>query len=523
VKLDGPSARVESRDFMIDSGFPSGVLGLGDVTLGQTRLVSGAPGAWDIANVTDPQTGKPTQIGILRIPIFKNCRLFVDSSKSLIGIRCTGRHTTRTRSTGGTQALALLPPRMTQSRQPSSTSCPNPPCLSSDWFSCSGDTPPSQPKAGTAGIRAIRGGLERAGLGGVGGNAKRPGLRLPLPAPDHRIEPQADSAIYVAPYGNDTLICGEASTPCSSLAAAVARATVRQVDSVIMRGGLYSGPHNRNIDLARRMSLEAAPGESPTVDCGLQGRCLAISADVRVVGLHFMRGSTTLTAGGCVAVFGGTVLFVNVSLSGCIAESGGAVAALGSTLRMEGCNLANNTALVEGGAIFSNTSQVSLSHCVLHNNTAGGLESNVTALGGGMSLHQSVLSIMLSNLSHNTVLGSAISLIVAGAANGGAISLVDTEARLVGCVMEGNTAQTPLISSDPNIRFLAIYATLEALGGAIMMQTASVAHPLTVSGCQFDNNLALSGYFAAGGAIYVIMPSFMPSARSHTGLGMLAR
>ena len=169
------------------------------------------------------------------------------------------------------------------------------------------------------------------------------------------------------------------------------------------------------------------------------------------------------TAGGCVLMNCSScaVTFDGARLSNCTAKggAGGGLASLG------------------GGAV-SATSLV--------------LEENIAAVGGGLAVVGSVVSLNTTSFVDNVASGlsdNAVGLSDLGGTLGGGAALFDSDSTLTGCVFNSNAAYTEDVLLTINNPALP-----QARGGALFVYGGSLA----LSGGSLDSNTA-----SFGGAIYI--------------------
>jgi len=200
------------------------------------------------------------------------------------------------------------------------------------------------------------------------------------------------------------------------------------------------------------------------------------------------------SGGGVFTAFGGTLTFTDSSVTGNSATLGGGIAEDTGTVSISGCLIANNTAaspqpgnFALGGGVwvtggFSPGTLLTIANSTL----SGNLVNADTAAGGAIHADfDAVVAVTNSTFNDNTATGNY-------SPQGGAINIDGgAQASISGSSFVKNQAVVP--SSSP-------YPGSSASGGAIN----SEGGPLTIQQSTFINNQAVAGLgggFALGGAI----------------------
>ncbi len=149
-------------------------------------------------------------------------------------------------------------------------------------------------------------------------------------------------------------------------------------ETVFVRGGLYRGTGNRDLNLAgKNLVLQGialgAPGwETPLVDCQNAARAFAFGSAVDsttvIDAFRFKRGSAT--TGGAIDCWGGSPIISNCLFTENWAVRGGAIQVSGGSPKIRNCEFRGNTADDTGGAVSASSGSVAVTGSTFHDNTA---------------------------------------------------------------------------------------------------------------------------------------------------------
>lgn len=216
---------------------------------------------------------------------------------------------------------------------------------------------------------------------------------------------------------------------------------------------------------------------------------------------------------------------VTVQLKGltCIrgkAEFGGAIWNQGGQLTLENCRFDLNESTggtdgsvnSRGGAIFSKGGSLSIFGSSLSSNTCSGskpatLDSTIDAFGGAIAVDDTPLRLENTRLVRNRCVGGMVSgfWTTQGSARGGALSVTNADAALIGCAFLSNSVDYPYLELN------YVQAAGPSQGGALIHLGKG---NLNLTATTFDQNTALGpsgGRNGAngpgeGGAIYAETP-----------------
>jgi len=146
-------------------------------------------------------------------------------------------------------------------------------------------------------------------------------------------------------------------------------------DTVLVRGGLYRGEGNRDIDLGGKnlflWGIELVEWGLPRVDCQGAARAMLLTAqnDTTTVieGFDFRNGSAR--AGGAIECGEASPIIRNCLFSGGWAVDGGAIHVDGGTPRIRDCAFTDNRADATGGAISAIGGDITIDTCTFYANT----------------------------------------------------------------------------------------------------------------------------------------------------------
>jgi hypothetical protein len=182
--------------------------------------------------------------------------------------------------------------------------------------------------------------------------------------------------------GNGTL-----ATPFRTLREGIARGIGMAGETVIALDGVYTGPDNRNLDLAgKKMTVKSLNGPSACViDCLVAGRAFRFRSNEtnasRVEGFTIQRGHAAgaTPLGGAILIEGAAPTITNCVFTDCEADQdGGAIAVLNYQIyilpKIVACTFTGNstpaaTPPTRGGAVYSDF-KLSVSKCVFTHNTS---------------------------------------------------------------------------------------------------------------------------------------------------------
>jgi hypothetical protein len=139
--------------------------------------------------------------------------------------------------------------------------------------------------------------------------------------------------------------------------------SVANTGVLVLKKGIYAakGTCGGIVDKQRQITIEAPDGaENTIIDCSAEpSRHFDVMAGSTLVirGVTLLYGgSETLDQGGCIRVTGtsATLTMVDVVMSGCMAEYGGAIyASGGATVSVRGGSLlTQNSAIQDGGCVY---------------------------------------------------------------------------------------------------------------------------------------------------------------------------
>lgn len=230
---------------------------------------------------------------------------------------------------------------------------------------------------------------------------------------------------------------GSAARPFQSIGAAIPPSI--SGDTVLVRDGVYGGGGNRNLGLGgRNLVIRSEHGAAAcTIDCQLSGRAFLIdhfeTAAARIQGFTIRNGSNPL--GGAIRVMSSDVTIAECSFVNCGTDggSGGALLLEFSRSEVRDCVFTGNRAEV-GGALESEGGEPWIHRCTFENNTATRRGGAVYALALSF-MHGPLISECRFFGNHADISGGALLL-------GGSIQAGYRPARLVQCLLAGNTAPT---------------------------------------------------------------------------------
>jgi len=158
---------------------------------------------------------------------------------------------------------------------------------------------------------------------------------------------------------------------------------------VVLGDGVFTGPGNRDIDLAGkplRIASQSGDPASCIIDCEAQGSGFLVednAVGVTLEGLAIVNGSAE--TGGALAARGSTLSLRNCVFADCAASDRGGALYLNDVVgEVDGCVFIGNQAAAVGGGLFSLESTVTVQGCTFYENAAGdqaaGIWSNRSSL-----------------------------------------------------------------------------------------------------------------------------------------------
>ncbi|OQS07790.1 hypothetical protein THRCLA_00212, partial [Thraustotheca clavata] len=248
-----------------------------------------------------------------------------------------------------------------------------------------------------------------------------------------------------------------------------------------------------------------------------------------------MGGLGTADAGGCLKLDHSALRLNGTILSGCKAQSGGAIYAVESTITMVNSNIRGNTATVDGGGIFmSGTCSLKGASSQISANTASGygggiatfgaasmqtilIQSNTAAFGGGISIYGSGLTTTSINVNTNTATTSGGGVYIHRSSTWTDISSLLTSNT---AAMYGGALFT-LANGDlyfVNTLALANSASMGG-GGVALTQTSSNLQGLRIQSCSTSK---IGGGLLAVGSNFQLKSVLLNSNTAQTNGGGIA-
>jgi hypothetical protein len=346
--------------------------------------------------------------------------------------------------------------------------------------------------------------------------------------------------VYIAPDGDDSQDCATPATRCATLQHGLDQ--LADDGEARLAAGSYAGTTNLNrpatISGGYRLP-DFSPGATPAVlDGQRKGTTLRISGAIwarleRLTvtgGLADPTGEATGSGGG-VSIRGAQVLLDHVEVSGNIACAGGSGRGGGIYIRDGGLTLtystvASNTAALlttapptdpagtiagSGGGIYAMNARVTIRRSAIASNSA--LENNLKApiatrgWGGGLYIADGALETQEALFLNNDAQGADSS--------GGAIKLLNSQARLRGGEISGNQAGqggggVDVLSGTTTLMNIALRRNSAADGSGILLRpadTVSTTSALTLTNVLLaeHSGAALALLARAGGAAHAEM------------------
>lgn len=277
---------------------------------------------------------------------------------------------------------------------------------------------------------------------------------------------------YVAPCGDDawsgdSAVCAAPDGPKRTIGAALSTSGIG--DEIILAEGVYAGAGNTalTIDISN-LHIRGAIAGGVTIagDDAAFGFSIVNATSVLIEDVVFSHCRDQV--GGAIHITGAEAVVRGCEFTSCRAtgtastRSGGAIAAINSTLVIEYCRFADNSAAAGGGALYLRNTAGHFSGCAFVQNFAEGAAAG--AGGGAILLEQSAPVIDTALFDRN----------VSSIGGGGAVYLRSASAPvLVDCVFHGNHA-----------------AGTNANGGAVFSLPQNSCSP-TIVGCTFEANVAV--------------------------------
>lgn len=353
-------------------------------------------------------------------------------------------------------------------------------------------------------------------------------------------------AVGVAAQGRDLRVGMEPTAEYSSLQAAVEAA--RNGDVIVLSEGRYSTDDYRNIAIrGKAITIRSRDPNDPAVVAGTILDCQGSTTRGRrafevgpgqgtrltIMGLTIVNGYSNVS-GGSILCEQAEFRAYNCTFSGNRVQWwGGALLFRESRASLEGCTfLSNASDASRGGAIFCETSVLTIDDCLFQSNTGGGVEShdsdltltrcifqqNTSQIGGGIQSRTNTDPQKLSKLTLSRctfagnaaqTLGGALYLYEVpatidactftantAATDGGAIVSYRANPVITDCILAGNKAQgaggavMTLFGGRPKIIHCTLVANLASRGGALASKGQS--HTV-VSHCILWDNAAAQG------------------------------
>ncbi len=233
-------------------------------------------------------------------------------------------------------------------------------------------------------------------------------------------------------------------------------ATIQEAIDASVDGGTISvndGTYTENITFSgKALSIISVNGSAvTTIDGALAGTTVTIDAgpasDCILSGFTIINGSG-VDGGGIYSQYG------NVTISDCIITNntayslGGGIFSDSGALTVTNCDISNNTALYGGGLYVRSSTAATLSRCTITNNTS-------TDLGGAIRCYTSTMTITNATIANNTsnTYGGAVAADTSAlsimnctissnfaATDGGGVYNYTTSSTIVNSILWGNTA-----------------------------------------------------------------------------------
>jgi hypothetical protein len=299
------------------------------------------------------------------------------------------------------------------------------------------------------------------------------------------------------------------------------------LDVVEVKAGTYSQALDRDITIAKDLTVKGESGHVVTLDAGSAASHFKVASAVKVSFENLVLRSGSATNGGSISLSGAA----NVILIGCTLKdnaatsNGGAVyMASSSNLTVLASRFESNTALLGGAvAVADNATLYVSSHSTF--------EANSAENGGGLSAQGAYASLFDSTFKQNAVHSSS----VLNLAEGGGM-VISSDAVIQRCVFDGNTVTSKknsyggAISHNSHSQLQiteSTFARNEALFGGAVSLKHSVK--VTVKDSAFDGNRArdtlnLDSVRSEGAALYtskfaapVISGSNFTNGTAHSG------
>jgi putative hemolysin len=249
---------------------------------------------------------------------------------------------------------------------------------------------------------------------------------------------------------------------------------------ITLENGTYTGPGNRDLDLQGKSVTIRSLSFDPSlciIDCGNLSRFATVDPDEgELLKLEAVRITSGLASG--------------VPPDDC----GGAIWCRGGMLRLSVCEILDCDASGNGGAIYADSSMVTVIYSEISGNSSG-------ASGGGVYCTEaSELSMSFSEVTDNTALSS-----------GGAIAVACSAGiRMVECTLSGNSTEgggdgggAIFATCDVDLESCVLSGNRSAgAGGAISLSAGEGADPWVLN-CTLADNYAAT----TGGGLHVTGPS----------------
>jgi parallel beta-helix repeat protein len=139
---------------------------------------------------------------------------------------------------------------------------------------------------------------------------------------------------------------------------------------------------------------------------------LGLNYDYSVSGLTLANGNAgSSNGGGIFRVGNGRFTLENCTVSGCDANRGGGLYITGSNITIKKCTINGNTAIDNGGGIYSSTPNSSGNSITISQST---ITENSASSSGGVYVNALLLNFIQNTVSHNSALSSGGGLFMAG-------------------------------------------------------------------------------------------------------------
>jgi len=307
-------------------------------------------------------------------------------------------------------------------------------------------------------------------------------------------------------------------------------------DTIIVKGGIYSGAGNIDLDLkGMAITLKSLNGPANCIiDCGKAGRGLNFhsgeSSATVVEGFTVKNGKDVADneGGGGILIAGSSPTIRNCTITGCEANGGGGIAIKsGSSPLIINSRINANTSYGPGGGVLSTDSSPILKKTAIRSNIIAG---ETPARGGGIYIDRPVTQLPFARITNCTIGGNGPAagykrLEGGGAAITGNVSIIDSTIQnntawrgggivpgpgsyIINCSINANSASLSggaIFSDQPLYRVInSTFNKNQAQAGGTVKTAAAwftnctfatsygtwIAGPATVNNCIFWGNSA---------------------------------